>query len=183
MNLADIATNGVDALTDDERDPRAVAADVAALIAQGEPITEACAASVIAPATYLGWTITDDVVREMHARAVEVRAKLLADTPLMLAREVRSARTTPAALLAGGLREVVGAIEAEARLVASALSQSNGAAPAQMVRVSFDAPAPHLLASGAPTDGATVARAPSAAQLSDDATEGYAVIERDELDD
>ena len=183
MNLADIAANGVDALDADERDPRAVAADVAALIAQGEPITDACAASIVAPHTYVGWTITDDVIRDMHARAVECRAKLLADTPLTLAREVRAARASGAALVGGSLREVVGAIEAEARLVASALSQGAGAAAAPQIRVSFESPSPHLLASVKPTDSAAVAHAPHARELSDASETHYSVIERDELDD
>jgi len=183
MNLADIAANGTAALDADERDPRSVAADVAALIAQGEPITDACAASIVAPHVYVGWTITDDIIRDMHARAVECRAKLLADTPLTLAREVRAARAPGAPLVGGSLREVVGAIEAEARLVASALTQGAASAAAPMVRVSFESPSPHLLASVTPTDSAAVAREASAAQLSGAESTHYSVIERDELDD
>jgi hypothetical protein len=184
VNLTDIAANGLDALErDDPRDPRLVAADVAALIAQGEPITEACAASIVAPHIYVGWTITDSVIGEMHSRAVECRAKLLADTPLTLAREVRAARAPGAVVAAGGsLREVVGAIEAEARLVAAALATGSAGAAPQMVRVSFDSPSPHLLAATSAADSAAVASAAHAAQLSDGDGESYTMVERDELD-
>jgi hypothetical protein len=186
MNLVDLAVNGaMGANADsDDRAPHDVASAVAAEIARGATIEDACAAAVVAPDRYVLWTIEHDTVGEMHAKALRVRAAILADAPLALARALKGVREGSRALPVGvRLGEYGKALEAEARLTASTqgVGQNDRAQGAPRVHITFDALPDHLRLP--PTVAASVGEAPGASDASDDAATDYVIVERDALDD
>jgi hypothetical protein len=186
MEYVDIAVNGALGAdpSSDDRDPHTVASGVAAEIARGATIEDACASMVVAPDHYLLWTLEHEAIAEMHARALSVRAQLLADVPLTLARALRGAREGVRALPVGvRLGDLAKALEAEARLTAQ------GSAPAptarrdapQEVRITFDTLPDHLRLP--PTVAASAAPEASASAVSDARPGDYVIIEADELAD
>jgi hypothetical protein len=186
MNLLDIAVNGAlgaDA-DSDTRNVAELAALVATELAAGSDITDACAAAVVSPARYLGWVEDLPAVRESHARALRIRAALLADHPLALARTLADQRTGRAEAL-HGLEAVARAVTAEAGLVAKVARPEGAASTTPTIRIVFDTPANVQSVSYGHTASDTLSDSTTPAQhsLSDGQATDYAIIEGDELDD
>lgn len=184
MNLErqlDVILNGpVHATTPDHRDQAQLVDAVCAEIAAGADVTDACAACAVAPATFLAWTVDDADVAAAYARALKIRARLLADAPIAAARVIRDARV-------GGergadLASLVGAAKAEAELAAKVTERGEPLEPARgtenVVRIVFDPlPVHHQVA---PTDTQPAVSDGDTRKLSASVPAVYTVV--DELD-
>ncbi|MCA2990794.1 hypothetical protein [Gemmatimonas sp.] len=179
--LLDLLANGaIHAETPETRDSAAIIDSVCAEIAAGADVTDACAACAVAPAVFLAWTVDDDSAATAYARALKIRARLLADAPIAAARAVR--REREAGARGPELASVVAAVKAEAELAGQVAERGEPTASVKMsetsVRITFDPlPVHHALA---PTD--TQPALPSAEQrkLSEAVPAVYVVA--DELD-
>jgi hypothetical protein len=188
MNVLDLALNGALGASPDSdtRDPLAVASLVCAELANGSDITDACAAAVVAPSRYLASVEDSAVIRELHERALRIRARVLADAPLALARVLAERREGRGASLGVSLGELAKAVMAEAVLTArGTASGDNVTERAPTIIVRFD-----TLPAHAPIADASIeyvsptlsdALAPGDSALSDDVAYAYDET-TDELD-
>lgn len=182
--LLDVLINGpVNATTADTRDRSELVAAICADIAAGSDVTDACAASSVAPGAFLAWTVDDDDASAAYARALKIRARLLADSPVRAARELgRVLAGSHGALGFGKMGEVVGAIKARAELEGQAAERGEPVRSDKMtenvVRIVFDPlPVHHSLE---PTDTQSALERAEPAQLSTSVPAAYVVV--DELD-
>lgn len=182
--LLDVLINGpVNATTADPRDRAQLVDAICADIAAGSDVTDACAASSVAPGAFLAWTVDDDAAAAAYTRALKIRARLLADSPVRAARELgRVLAGSHGALGFGKMGEVVGAIKARAELEGQAAERGEPVASVNMtenvVRIVFDPlPVHHQVA---PTDTQSTLPSAEHAKLSDAVPATYVVV--DELD-
>lgn len=179
-HLLDVALHGAVGANPagDTRDPLTVARIVCDELARGSDVESACAAAIVDPARYLGWVHDRDDVATLHNRAQRIRASLLAEEPLRLAREIGRARAARGAML--GHDSLVKSVVAEAGLSAKApgVGQATAADSQPTIRIVFDALPTHPQ-SALPSDEARQANK----RLSAAEPATYAVIEPDELDD
>lgn len=183
--LLDILVNGpANATTPDTRDRSELVASICADIAAGSDVTDACAASAVAPRQFLAWTVDDDATGASYARALRIRARLLADAPIAAARAIARARVDERD--ARMLSAQVGALKAEVELTAmvaekgepSKIGKGNGEGAENIVRIVFDPlPVHHQVA---PTDTQSTLPASEQRALSDSVPAAYVVV--DELD-
>ncbi len=179
MTEIDVTLYGLTALPEPTGDERQrLVTVVCAELAAGSDITDACAIAQVAPARYLAWTVDDTQIATAHARALKIRARLLADAPIAAARALKHARTTGET---GGhkLGEVVAALKAEVELVENVSQRGDPVVPEvakseHSVRITFD-PLPPALAH-AVTDASSVAPAPGQSALTDAVPASYVVL-------
>lgn len=184
--LLDVLVNGpAHATTPDPRDRIELVSAVCAEIAHGADVTDACAACAVAPGEFLAWTVDDDATGTAYARALRIRARLLADAPIAAARVIRDARV-------GGERgqslvSLVAAVKAEAELASDVAEKGeprprgggSGADPAEnVVRIVFDPlPVHHQVT---PADTQSVAPRDDVRALSASVPADYVVIRSDD---
>lgn len=183
--LLDILVNGpIHATTTDDRPRASIVAAVCDDIAAGSDVTDACAASSVAPGQFLAWTVDDDDTATAYARALRIRARLLADAPIAAARAIARARVD--VLDARMLGAQVGALKAEVELTAmvaekgepSKSGKGAGDSSENIVRIVFDPlPVHHQVT---PTDAQSLASSVEQRKLSDAVSASYVVV--DELD-
>jgi hypothetical protein len=155
----DVAINGaLNATVADPRAPRTVASAVRAELESGADLVDACAACQVAPATYLRWCADDTTLRREHDAALRIRAQLLAEEPLRIARHLGAVRRGERALPVGLTgAELASLGKAEAGMWAPGKSGGGSASEAAAIRhqvtISFAPPPPHVPA----TDSVTVA--------------------------
>ena len=116
---ADVLLNGTHgATTPDDRTIEDVASLVHDELASGADLDEACATAGVTTRAYLAATLDNASLHALHDRAQRMRAMLLADATLRLARELRAARSLDAVRPMGvTLGEVVRTIHEEASLL------------------------------------------------------------------
>ena len=189
VNTLDIALHGALGASPDSdtRDALHVASIVCAEIAAGSDIADACAAAVVSPARYLASVEDRTDVRELHAKALRIRAALLADAPLALSRVLRDRREGRGASLGVTLGELAKAVMAEATLLAKAAGAGDTEeARAPTIVVRFDALPSHLPAPipfAAIEYAETVTLSDSAGQADSALTDGASYTYDDDDDD
>ena len=184
--LLDVLVNGpANATTPDTRDRGELVASICADIAAGSDVVDACASSSVAPGEFLAWTVDDDDTAAAYARALKIRARLLADAPIAAARHLARVREG-GALDARMLGAYAGAMAKEVEWTAtvaergepSKIGKGNGEGAENIVRIVFDPlPVHHQVA---PTDTQPVRAASEQRALSDSVPASYVVV--DELD-
>ena len=141
MDYLDLAVNGALGASGDSdtREPADVASIVCGELSSGADITDACAAAVVSPARYLAWVHDNAQVRESHDRALSIRARLRADTPLASAGALAERRQGRGPSLGVTLGELAKAVATEATLTERAtLGRLEATATAPTIVVRFD---------------------------------------------